>query len=45
MEGRVFIKWNAFRVKEFVNVLRCHECFAFGHMMRECERKVVSEVW
>ena len=23
-------------MKEFVNVLRCHKCFAFWHMMREC---------
>ena len=35
-EGRVYVKWRACKVKEFVNVLRCHKCFAFGHMMREC---------
>ena len=35
-EGRVYMKWRACKVKEFVNVLRCHKCFAFGHMMREC---------
>lgn len=23
-------------MKDFVNVLRCHKCFAFGQMMREC---------
>lgn len=35
-EGRVYVRWCACRVKEFVNVLRCYKCFAFGHMMREC---------
>ena len=35
-EGRVYVKWRACKVREFVNVLRCHKCFAFGHMMREC---------
>ena len=35
-EGRVYVKWCACKVKEFINVLRCHKCFAFGHMMREC---------
>ena len=36
-ESRVYVKWRACkRVKEFVNVLKCHKCFAFGHVMREC---------
>ena len=35
-EGRVYVKWRACKVKEFVNVLQCHKCFAFGHTMREC---------
>lgn len=38
-EGRVFVCWKAFRVKEFVNVLRCHRCYAYGHMMREYVEK------
>ena len=44
-EGRVYVKWRSCKVHDFVNVLRCHRCFAFGHMMREfgikerlCER-------
>ena len=35
-ERRVYVKWRSRKVKEFVNVLRCHKCFAFGHTMREC---------
>ena len=35
-EGRVYVKWRACKVKAFVNVLRYHKCFAFGHMMRDC---------
>lgn len=38
-EGRLYINWRAFKFKEFVSVLRCHKCYAFGHMMRECEMK------
>ncbi|KAK2574694.1 hypothetical protein KPH14_012939 [Odynerus spinipes] len=35
-EGRVYINWYAFKVREFVSVLRCYKCYMFGHMMREC---------
>ena len=38
-EWRVSVKSRACKVKEFVNVLRCHKCFAFGHMMRQCKVK------
>ncbi|CAK9816194.1 Uncharacterized 50 kDa protein in type I retrotransposable element R1DM [Anthophora plagiata] len=38
-EGRVYVKWRACKVKDYVNVLRCHKCYAFGHMMRECSVK------
>ena len=34
-EGRVYVMWRAFKDKEFVNVLRCHKCFAFGHRCGE----------
>ena len=51
-EGRVYVKWRACKVKEFVNVLQCHKCFAFGHMMRnavwrvDCVRGVVKlDIW
>ena len=38
-EGRVYVRWRACKVREFVNVMRCHMCLAFGHMMRECTMK------
>ncbi|KAK2574828.1 hypothetical protein KPH14_012922 [Odynerus spinipes] len=38
-EGRLFVNWNVFRVREFISVLRCHRCYGFGHMMRECSVK------
>lgn len=38
-EERVYVKWRACKVREFVNVMRCYKCFAFGHMMRECSVK------
>lgn len=39
VEDRLYINWRAFKFKEFVSVLRCHKCYAFGHMMRECGMK------
>ncbi|XP_076182719.1 uncharacterized protein LOC143154599 [Ptiloglossa arizonensis] len=38
--GRVYIKWHAFKVREFECVLRCFGCLGFGHMMRDCKSKV-----
>ena len=38
-EGRVYVNWRSCKVRDFVNVLRCHRCFAFGHMIRECNIK------
>ena len=35
-EWRVYVKWRSCKVRDFV---RCHRCFAFGHMMRECSIK------
>lgn len=38
-EGRVYIHWRACKLREFVSVLRCHKCVAYGHMARECKEK------
>lgn len=38
-EGRVFVDWGSHKVKEFVSVLRCHKCYAYGHMMKDCRMK------
>ena len=38
-DGRVYVKWRSCKVRHFVNVLRCHPCFAFGHMIRDCSVK------
>ncbi|CAK9834361.1 Uncharacterized 50 kDa protein in type I retrotransposable element R1DM [Anthophora retusa] len=38
-EGRVYVKWRSCKVKDYVNVLRCYKCYAYGHMMRECSMK------
>ena len=38
-EGRVYVKWRSCKVRDFVNDLRCHRCFEFWHMMRECSVK------
>lgn len=38
-EGRLYVQWRACKLREFVNVLRCHKCCAFGHMAKECKEK------
>jgi len=35
-EGRVYVAWNAFRVKRYESVLRCYACYGYGHMGKEC---------
>lgn len=43
-DGHLFVKWNAFRVKGFLNILRCHKCYSYVHIMRECSVKEMSEM-
>ncbi|KYN10032.1 hypothetical protein ALC57_17847 [Trachymyrmex cornetzi] len=32
-EGRVYIEWNAFKVKVYENVLRCYSCYEYEQRM------------
>ena len=38
-QRRVYILWNAFKLREFENVLKSFNCFGFGHMSRERKYK------
>lgn len=38
-EGRVCVGWNACKLREFVSVMGCYRCCAFGHMAKECKEK------
>lgn len=38
-QGRVYIWWNAFKVHEFDNVVKCFKCYDFGYMSKECKNK------
>lgn len=34
--GRVFIAWRSYRIKEFINIVRCFRCHGFGHFAGMC---------
>ncbi|XP_011685781.1 PREDICTED: uncharacterized protein LOC105448737 [Wasmannia auropunctata] len=36
-EGQVFISFSACSVSDFVRVLQCYKCLAFGHMAKNCK--------
>lgn len=43
-QERVYMKWEAVRVKEYVDIVRCFKCQGFGHIGKVCrERKQVCE--
>ena len=38
-QRRVYVKWKVCKVRDFVSVMRCRRCLAFGHTTRECALK------
>jgi len=34
--GRVFIAWRSYRIKEYINIVRCFRCHGFGHFAGMC---------
>ena len=34
--GRVFAFWRSYRIKEYINILRCYRCHGYGHMAKVC---------
>ncbi|EFN69928.1 Uncharacterized 50 kDa protein in type I retrotransposable element R1DM, partial [Camponotus floridanus] len=35
-KGRIFIAWRSYRLRDFVNIIRCYKCHGFGHFARVC---------
>lgn len=34
--GRAFMMWRAYRVKEYINIARCYKCHVYGHIAKHC---------
>lgn len=37
--GRIFIEWESFHVYEHVSVLRCYNCWKYGHKAANCRHE------
>lgn len=35
--GRICILWRSYRVKEYLNIMRCFKCHGYGHKAENCE--------
>lgn len=35
-QGRIYMLWRTYRVKEYINVTRCFKCQSFGHIAKVC---------
>lgn len=35
-KGKIFMQWRTHRVSNYVNVVRCFKCQAYGHMAKSC---------
>jgi len=35
-KGRVYMEWQIYRVREFINVIRCYKCQGYGHTAKVC---------
>lgn len=34
--GRVFLQWKAYKIEEYINIIRCFKCHGYGHIARHC---------
>lgn len=36
LTGKIFISWNACRVRDYIAVSRCYKCQGYGHVAKHC---------
>lgn len=41
-DGRLFMGWNSFPVRDFCGVVKCAKCHLYGHMAKGCNAKVTT---
>ncbi|KAK2575151.1 hypothetical protein KPH14_001036 [Odynerus spinipes] len=34
--NRIFMSWRTYRIREFVNILRCYKCHSYEHIAKVC---------
>jgi len=35
-KGKIYMAWQIYRVREFINVVRCYKCQGYGHTAKVC---------
>lgn len=35
--GRIYMLWRSYRIKEYLNIMRCFKCHGYGHKAGNCE--------
>lgn len=38
-QGKIFMFWRTYRIKEYYNVTKCFKCYGYGHIAKHCEQK------
>lgn len=36
-EGRSFMLWRTYKLKEYINIARCYKCHMYGHVAKHCK--------
>lgn len=36
LQGKIFISWNACKVRDYIAVSRCYKCQGYGHVAKYC---------
>ncbi|CAK9827569.1 Uncharacterized 50 kDa protein in type I retrotransposable element R1DM [Anthophora retusa] len=35
--GRIYMFWRSYRIREFINITRCYKCHGYGHIAKTCK--------